>query len=185
MSSTLPQTAAASPAASPVQTDGTRKAAILMMSLGQEVSGEILKRLKEDEVRRIAAEITRIQALTPEQAEQVLAEFHRTIAGGSSYTMHGADFAKDMLVNALGAEPARKVLDQVSRQANMDAVLATGNPLIIGIHAYGGTHYIVFTSGSKGNYIMRDPYQPNAKDIPFTQYYSLSEIFSAAKVVIS
>lgn len=70
-------------------------------------------------------------------------------------------------------------------EAKMDAVLATGNPLIVGIHAYGGTHYIVFVSGSKGKYIMRDPYQPNAKDIPFTQYYSLGEIFSAAKVVIS
>jgi peptidoglycan hydrolase CwlO-like protein len=70
-------------------------------------------------------------------------------------------------------------------EAKMDAVLATGNPLIVGIHAYGGTHYIVFVSGSKGNYIMRDPYQPNAKDVPFTQYYSLGEIFSSAKVQIS
>jgi hypothetical protein len=32
---------------------------------------------------------------------------------------------------------------------------------------------------------MRDPYQPNADDVPFTKYYSLSEIFYAAKVVIS
>ncbi|MBU6321254.1 MAG: hypothetical protein KGI78_01600 [Patescibacteria group bacterium] len=67
----------------------------------------------------------------------------------------------------------------------MDAALATGNPLIVGIHAYGGTHYIVFVSGANGHYVMRDPYQPSAKDVPFTQYYQLSEIFSAAKVVLS
>ncbi len=120
MSAAPPKTAPAG-SASPVPPGGTRKAAILMMSLGQDVSAEILKRLSEDEVRRITAEVTRIKALTPEQAEQVLAEFHRTIAGGAAYAVHGADFAKDMLVNALGAEPARKVLDQVSRQANMDA----------------------------------------------------------------
>jgi flagellar motor switch protein FliG len=115
------QTTATAGTAIDVQVDGARKAAILMMSLGQEVSAEILKRLTDDEVRRITAEVTRIKALAPEQAEQVLAEFNRTIAGGTSYAIHGADFAKDMLVNALGAEPARKVLDQVSWQANMDA----------------------------------------------------------------
>ena len=124
MSNTPPETVKVG-AMPPMQADGTRKVAILMMSLGQEVSAEILKRLTEDEVRRITAEVTRIKALTPEQAEQVLAEFHRTLADGTAYSVHGADFAKDMLVNALGAEPARKVLDQVSRQANMDADVLT------------------------------------------------------------
>ncbi len=120
MSNAPPQSATAD-TASHAHADGTRKAAILMMSLGQEVSAEILKRLTEEEVRRITAEVTRIRALSPEQAEQVLAEFNQALAGGAAYAVHGADFAKDMLVSALGAEPARKVLDQVSRQANMDA----------------------------------------------------------------
>jgi flagellar motor switch protein FliG len=124
MTAAPPNTAAAA-AASPGQAGGTRKAAILMMSLGQDVSAEILKRLTEDEVRRITAEVTRIKTLAPEQSEQVLAEFRSAIAGGAAYTVHGADFAKDMLVNALGAEPARKVLDQVSRQAHMDADVLT------------------------------------------------------------
>lgn len=124
MSAAPTQTAAAA-AASPVPADGARKAAILMMSLGQDVSAEILKRLTEDEVRRITAEVTRTKALAPEEAEQVLAEFHRTIAGGAAYTMSGADFAREMLVSALGAEPARKVLDQVSRRAHMGADVLT------------------------------------------------------------
>ncbi|MGH7174916.1 MAG: C39 family peptidase [Minisyncoccia bacterium] len=101
-----------------------------------------------------------------------------------------ADFAAyypaDLLVDNVSIAGA--AVSRVSvgiRQANMDAVLATGNPLVVGIHAYGGTHYIVFTSGARGKYLMRDPYQPNAKDVPFTQYYSLSDIFYAAKVVIS
>ena len=125
MSTAPPQIATAGAAASLTPADGTRKAAILMMSLGQDVSAEILKRLTEDEVRRIAAEVTRIKALAPEQAEEVLAEFHRTIAGGAAYAMDGADFAKDMLVSALGVEPARKMLDQVARQAHMDADVLT------------------------------------------------------------
>jgi peptidoglycan hydrolase CwlO-like protein len=70
------------------------------------------------------------------------------------------------------------------KTAAIDATLATGNPVIIGIHAYGGVHYIVFTSGSRGNYLMRDPYIPNAKDISFSAHYSLKSIFGIAKVQV-
>jgi len=71
------------------------------------------------------------------------------------------------------------------KTATIDATLASGNPVIVGLYAYGGTHYVVLTSGSKGNYLMRDPYQPNAKDIPFTQYYKIANIFGVNKVVIT
>jgi len=96
-----------------------------------------------------------------------------------------AYYPADLLINEIPIDGATVTRVSVGiTRAKMDAALATGNPLIVGIHAYGGTHFIVFVSGSNGNYIMRDPYQPDAKDIPFTKYYSLSEIFSAAKVVI-
>lgn len=69
--------------------------------------------------------------------------------------------------------------------AAIDAALATGNPLVIGVHAYGGTHYVVFTSGSKGKYLMRDPYVANGKDINFTSHYSLGSIFHISKVIVT
>jgi peptidoglycan hydrolase CwlO-like protein len=97
-----------------------------------------------------------------------------------------AYYPADLLVNDVpiaGASVTRVSIG--TKQANIDAVLATGNPVVVGIHAYGGTHYIVFTSGAKGKYLMRDPYQPDAKDVPFTTYYTLGEIFYAAKVAIS
>lgn len=68
--------------------------------------------------------------------------------------------------------------------ATIDATLATGNPVVIGIHAYGGTHYVVFTSGNHGNYLMRDPYIANGKDINFTSHYSIASIFGITKVVV-
>ena len=71
------------------------------------------------------------------------------------------------------------------KTATIDATLATGNPVVVGINAYGGTHFIVFVSGSNGNYLMRDPYIANGKDISFTAHYAVKDIFSIAKVVIS
>jgi outer membrane murein-binding lipoprotein Lpp len=69
--------------------------------------------------------------------------------------------------------------------AAIDSVLATGNPVIVGLHAYGGTHFVVLVSGSKGSYIMRDPYVPNGKDISFTDHYKLSSIYAINKVVVN
>ena len=71
------------------------------------------------------------------------------------------------------------------KTAAIDATLAAGNPVVVGINAYGGTHFIVFVSGSNGNYLMRDPYIANGKDISFTAHYAVKDIFSIAKVVIS
>ena len=67
----------------------------------------------------------------------------------------------------------------------IDATLATGNPVIVGINAYGGTHFVVLVSGSKGNYLMKDPYITAGNDISFTDHYSIRSIFSIAKVVVS
>jgi len=80
-------------------------------------------------------------------------------------------------INVDGVSASRKT-------AAIDATLKTGNPVIVGVHAYGGTHFIVLVSGSKGNYLMRDPYVANGKDISLTSHYSVRSIFSIAKVVV-
>ncbi len=74
----------------------------------------------------------------------------------------------------------------VSRvRTNIDAALSTGNPVIVGLRAYGGTHFVVLVSGKRGNYVMKDPYVPYGNDITFSSKYSMREIFSVAKVEIA
>jgi peptidoglycan hydrolase CwlO-like protein len=70
------------------------------------------------------------------------------------------------------------------KTAAIDATLSTGNPVIVGLNAYGGTHFVVLVSGSKGNYLMRDPYITNGDDISFSAHYTLRSIFGITKVVI-
>jgi peptidoglycan hydrolase CwlO-like protein len=69
-------------------------------------------------------------------------------------------------------------------KATIDATLATGNPVVIGMNVYGGTHFVVLVSGSGGSYTMRDPYTANGKDISFSSLYNLGEIYSISKVVV-
>ena len=69
--------------------------------------------------------------------------------------------------------------------ALIDTTLASGNPVIVGLHAYGGTHFVVLTKGKKGTYTMRDPYIANGKDINFSDHYTVSNIYAVKKVIIS
>ncbi len=80
-------------------------------------------------------------------------------------------------INVDGVSVTRKT-------AAIDSTLSTGNPVVIGLKAYGGTHFVVLVSGSRGKYLMRDPYIANGKDISFSDHYSVRNIFGISKVVI-
>lgn len=67
--------------------------------------------------------------------------------------------------------------------ASLDSTLSSGDPVVVGINAYGGTHFVVIKSGSGGSYTMNDPYLPNGHDVSFTDHYSVGSIFSIQKVI--
>ena len=66
----------------------------------------------------------------------------------------------------------------------IDSTIASGNPVIVGVHAYGGTHFVVLVSGSGGIYAMRDPYIAGGKDVSFSAHYSVRNIYAVSRVVI-
>ncbi|MBU0978503.1 C39 family peptidase [Patescibacteria group bacterium] len=65
----------------------------------------------------------------------------------------------------------------------LDSILATGNPAVIGI-GRGPAHFIVITAKRDGEYVMRDPYTENGKDISFSSKYSLSSISAVDRVTV-
>ncbi len=59
---------------------------------------------------------------------------------------------------------------------SIDSKLAAGKPVIIGVKAGPyGTHFIVFKSGSNGDYVMNDPWY--GANLKFSDHYSTSQIF--------
>lgn len=86
-------------------------------------------------------------------------------------------------INA-GGVTASRTPETVSTKT-IDAILATGNPVIVGLHAYGGTHFVVLIKDTGSDYLMRDPYIENGKDISFSAHYSFKNIYEVNKVVIS
>ena len=68
--------------------------------------------------------------------------------------------------------------------STIDATLSSGNPVIVGLRAYGGSHFVVLVSGKRGNYVMRDPYVANGNDISFSSHYAVRNIYAVEKVII-
>lgn len=92
---------------------GIRKAAVLMIILGDQISGEILRQLDEEEVQAIGQEVARITSISNDQAEDVLEEFYQMSVAHDYVLKGGIDYAKKMLMNAFGPEHARKLVDRL------------------------------------------------------------------------
>jgi len=106
---------------------GLRKAAILLVSLGEQVSAEILRHFDEEEVQAIGREVARIGSIPAEQAESVLEEFYQMTLAHDYMLKGGLDYARKLLINAFGPEQAKKILDRVikalgSEMASFDAL---------------------------------------------------------------
>src|SRR5574344_2516896 len=54
---------------------GRQKAAIFLVSLGSDISSEIMKHLREDEVETLTFEIARLETIDADFKDQVLQEF--------------------------------------------------------------------------------------------------------------
>ena len=101
---------------------GARKAAILLVLIGDAASGELLKQLSDDEVQLVSREIARIRTITSEQAESILDEFHQMVVAKDFVVKGGIDYAKKVLNNAFGPEVAKKMLDRLVKSLGNDVM---------------------------------------------------------------
>jgi flagellar motor switch protein FliG len=92
---------------------GIRKAAILMVILGDQTSAEILRQLDDEEVQLISREVARITSINNEQAEAVLEEFYQMSMARDFVLKGGLDYARKMLMNAFGPDHATRLLDRL------------------------------------------------------------------------
>ncbi len=99
---------------------GLQKAAMLLVSLGEECSAEILKHLSEDEVDAITRAITRLPNINSQQAESVLNEFHQMTVAQEFVMRGGMDYARKMLSKAFGAEVAKRLSDRLAKTVGTD-----------------------------------------------------------------
>ena len=71
-----------------------QKVAVLMISLGQETTAEVMKYLTDIEIEQIAQSIAELDVVTTEQEDAVLEEFEQLLIAGKYVSQGGMDFAR-------------------------------------------------------------------------------------------
>jgi flagellar motor switch protein FliG len=94
---------------------GTRKAAVLLVAVGEELAKEILRALPEVDVQRLTEELADLRGITPEMSTEILEEFWELLET-QNFMMHGGlDYASRLLVETFGKERADDLLALVRR----------------------------------------------------------------------
>jgi len=107
-------------AKAPEDMAGIRKAAMLLILLGDKISAEMLKQLSDEEVQMVSREVARLESISSEQAEALLEEFYQMNMAHDFVVRGGLDYAKKMLMSAFGPEVAKKLIDRLSKALGGD-----------------------------------------------------------------
>lgn len=93
---------------------GTRKAAILLVSVGQERAAQVLRTMREAEVTEIMAEIARLTDIEAEDIEAVQEDFTLGAQARKYISQGGVEFARAVLEASVGEEKANEIFDRLS-----------------------------------------------------------------------
>lgn len=93
---------------------GKQKAAILLISLGPDVSAKIYKHLSEEEIEQLTLEISNIKKVDSKVKEAVFEEFHHLAVAQDYIEQGGINYAKMLLDKALGPEQAAAVINRLT-----------------------------------------------------------------------
>jgi flagellar motor switch protein FliG len=100
---------------------GYQKAAVFLVTLGEDSSAEILKHLSEDEVNLVTQAVARIPNINATQADSILEEFYQMSLAQEFIVKGGLDYAKKMLMTAFGPEASKRLMDRLSKTLGTDA----------------------------------------------------------------
>lgn len=101
------------------------KAAIILMSLGDEKAGKMLKALKPKEIQKLGSYASIIRNLSKTTIEKVCQEFFlEATSGGEILPTDGLEYIKDLLVKVLGPQKANDIISQLSVPADEMGLVA-------------------------------------------------------------
>jgi flagellar motor switch protein FliG len=97
-----------------ISLSGKQKAAILLITLGSDVSAQVYQHLTEEEIERVSMEITFIKQVDKRAKEQVLNQFHQIAIAQDYISQGGTDYASSILEKAFGKGEAKSILDRLT-----------------------------------------------------------------------
>ncbi len=93
--------------------NGTERAALLLMTLGEAEAAEVLKYMGANEVQRLGMAMAQLKNVTRNQADQVLDVFITEVEDQTALGVDNENYVRKLLSNAFGASKANAFIDRI------------------------------------------------------------------------
>lgn len=93
---------------------GKQRAAVLLIALGPDVSAQVFKFLKEEEIEDLTLEIANMRKISPEIKDRTIDEFKTLFMAQDYITKGGIDYAREILDKALGPHRANDIITRLT-----------------------------------------------------------------------
>ena len=88
--------------------NGTERAAILLLSLGEQEAAEVMKHMGAKDVQRIGAAMTQLQNISRKEVSAGAERVHMTVEGQTSLGVGVDEYLRKVLIGALGEDKAAR-----------------------------------------------------------------------------
>ncbi len=93
---------------------GTERAAILLLTLGEQEAASVLKHMGAKEVQRIGTAMARLTGVSRDEVQGVVTEFNTSVETQTSVGVGTDEFLRKVLVDALGQDKAASIIDRIN-----------------------------------------------------------------------
>lgn len=97
---------------------GPEKAAQFLLVMGEEGAAGVLKHLTTEEIQKIGVEMTRLNEMTTDEVNNILAKFLEDVETDGSISVVADEYTRKVLEQALGIEAAAEILDKILMGGN-------------------------------------------------------------------
>ena len=94
--------------------DGSQKAAIFLMAVGEGPAAEVMKHLGPREVQKIGVAMSGLEVVSPQNVKSALGEFVNSVKTHTGIGIGSEEYIRTVLTDALGEEKAGNMIDRIS-----------------------------------------------------------------------
>jgi len=98
---------------------GPQKAAMFLLSLGEELTSNIIKQMDEEEIKKLGGLIAQVNYIGPKTQETIFSEFSSLYAADQPFLLSpqgGNQFIKNVVTRAIPGEKGQGIIEEIEEQ---------------------------------------------------------------------
>lgn len=95
---------------------GPQKAAIFLLSMGEQFTAQIFGKLDDDEIKKLGRAMSRLEGTPPDVVKDVLNEFSELMSSPMEIKVKGEKFVKKIIAQSVDESRAENILDEIGSE---------------------------------------------------------------------